>query len=466
MGAVFGVVSTEDCVRDLYYGTDYHSHLGTKIGGMAVLGQDGKINQSIHEIERHPFRAQLEDFFNKTSGKAGIGVISDNEPQPLLIGSRLGNFAIAHVGAVKNLEALTKCAYHELGHFSEVSGGGINPLELVASLIVSGRDFVEGIKEMREKINGSSSLLLLTDKGIIAARDKRGVTPLVIGEKDSAYAVSFETSAFPNLGFKTKRILGPGEIGLINQNGYKQLQEPGNEMNLCAFLYIYYSFPGSNVEGINVERARYECGAMLAERDIADGIEIDFVAGIPDSGTPHAIGYSNRSGKPYMRPFVKYATTWQRSFMPQSQDDRDRIAIMKLIPIPEMIEGKRILFCEDSIVRGTQLKKTIERLWSYNPREIHMRPACPPLTARCKYLNFSRSNKDMELSARRAIEFIEGRTDADIIPYLDENSVQYTRMVERIGKDLKLTSLRFQRREDMIKAIGLPAEKLCLGCWR
>ena len=466
MSAIFGVVGKEECTKDLYYGTDYQSPLGAKFGGLAILDGEGRVRQAIHSIKKNSFRAQLADFYGRFRGRRGIGVISDYEPQPLVIGSHLGDYAIVHVGAVKNIERLVEDAKKGGRHFSEMSNGKINPTELIAALINQGRTFCEGIEIMQKSIEGSSSVALLCNDGVIVARDKYGRTPVVIGKKKGATAVVSESCAFPNLGFEISRFLGSGEIGMINEEGYKQLRKPRAEMKLCTFLHVYYSNPASEVEGINVEIAIYNCGAMHAERDMAEGIDVDFVAGIPDSGTPHAIGYVNRSGKPYKRPYIKFTQTWQRSFMPQEQETRDLVAEMKLIPIPKLIKGNKILFCEDSIVRGTQLKEKIAELFRLGAEEVHTRPACPPLTSLCRYLNFSRSRDEFDLAARRAIRRIEnGSENVDIRPYLDEGSEKYRQMVELIRTDLGLTSLRYQTREDMFKAIGLPAEKLCLGCW-
>jgi len=462
MGGFFGVTSNEDCVQDLFYGTDYQSHLGTKRGGLAVRNS-GDFTRIIHNIENAQFRSKFDDELNKMAGKQGIGVISDYEDQPLIIGSHLGVYAIVTVGVIKNAAHLANEAFKKgKTHFSEMSGDEINPTELVAMLINQGKTFEEGIKNAQESIEGSCSILLLTDNGLYAARDRLGRTPVILGKKNGSHAVTSETCAFPNLGYEIESYIGPGETLLIDKQGYKSVCPPGKKMKICSFLWVYYGYPASHYEGINVEEARYRCGAALADKD---DVEIDVVAGIPDSGTAHAIGYANMSGKPYMRPFVKYTPTWPRSFMPQNQHIRDLVARMKLIPTPELIKDKKLLFCEDSIVRGTQLQDTINRLYDAGAKEIHMRPACPPLIYGCKYLNFSRSRSVMDLAARRAIKEIEG--DSERVPpeYKDCRSKKYCAMVEKIRERLNLTSLKYQELEDLIKAIGLPREKLCTYCW-
>ena len=462
MGGFFGVVSREDCANDLFYGTDYHSHLGTVRGGMTVANSDG-LTRFIHDITNAQFRSKFEDDIGKLHGTRGIGVISDYDDQPLIIGSHLGVYAIVTVGKVVNAEQLARDAFGKRRiHFSEMAGGEINPTELVATLINQESSFAEGIRNAQQAIEGSCSLLILTDEGIYAARDRLGRTPIVLGRKDGAYAATMETSAFPNLQYEIAEYLGPGEVVLIDQDGFHQVQPPGEQMQICAFLWVYYGFPATNYENINVEYVRYRCGAMLARGEDA---EIDLVAGIPDSGTGHAVGYANEARLPYSRPFVKYTPTWPRSFMPQDQRIRDLVARMKLIPIRELIEGKRLLFCEDSIVRGTQLKDTIQRLYEYGAREVHMRPACPPLVFGCPFLNFSRSRSELDLAARKAIEKLEGTSDAHIEQYADESSDKHAAMVEQIRSRLDLTTLRYQTLGDLVKAIGLPKEKLCTYCW-
>ena len=468
MSGIFGVVSEKNCVEDLFYGTDYHSHLGTEFGGMAVLIRGGMPPET-HGISRKPFRPQFEDFVRKTRGKAGIGVISDYERQPLLSESHFGTYAIVHSGKISNLKQLVKEAKANGTNFSQMTGNSVNPVQLITTLISQKGSLVEGIENVWERIEGSSSLMLLRrEKGngvIYVARDNLGRTPVVIGKKKGAMAATLETCALPNLNFEAVHELKPGEIVRLREDGYEQLK-PGNEnMQICSFLCIYFGYPASRYEKINVEESRYRCGAVHGKLDEENRLDLDLVAGIPDSGVGHALGYSEERGIPYKRPFVKYTPTWPRSFMPQDQKVRELVARMKLIPIPELIRGKRLLFCEDSIVRGTQLKDTIKRVRECNSLEIHMRPACPPLIYGCRYLNCSRSKNQNVLAARKAIKKIEGREDYDITPYLDENSQQFAKMVEVIREDLELTSLRYQKLEDMVSAIDLPREKLCLGCW-
>ena len=462
MGGLFGVVSNEDCVSDLFYGTDYHSHLGTARGGLAVKNPEGFI-RFIHNIENAQFRSKFEQDITKMHGTRGIGVISDYDNQPLLIRSHLGKYAIVTVGAIKNADKLVKKAFStRIIHFSGMIEEEINPTELVASLINQELTFEEGIINAQEAIEGSCSLLLLTDKGVYAARDKLGRTPVVIGEKKGSLAVTLETCAFPNLDFEIKKYLGPGEIVLITEEGIEQKKPPGEKMQICGFLWVYYGYPASSYEGLNVESVRNKCGAKLAKND---SIKIDMVAGLPDSGIGHGLGYASEACIPFKRPFVKYTPTWARSFMPQDQTVRDIIARMKLIPISELIEGKKLLFCEDSIVRGTQLKDTIQRLYDFGALEVHMRPACPPLTRGCKFLNFSRSKSELDLAARMAIKEIEGKDDKDLDEYSTEGSEKYKGMIKQISKRLKLTTLKYQKLEDLVEAIGLPKEKICTYCW-
>ncbi len=462
MSGVFGVVSTEDCVPDLFYGTDYHSHLGTVRGGMAVRN-GGHFTRFIHDITNTQFRSKFEDDLPRMAGEGGIGVISDYEDQPLLINSHLGTYAIVTVGKVANLTELVQEALEKRGaHFSEMTGSQVNPTQLVAHLIDQGNSFQEGIAYAQEKIQGSCSVLLLTHEGIYAGRDRVGRTPLILGSKDGARAVTLETCAFPNLGYQVDRYLGPGEVVRFDAQGVETLRPPGPEMKICAFLWIYYGYPASSYEGVNVESVRYRCGEQLAARD---DVEADLVAGIPDSGTAHAIGYANAVGAPFRRPFVKYTPTWPRSFMPQDQRVRDLVARMKLIPVSELIAERRLMLCEDSIVRGTQLKEIIRRVFDYGAREVHMRPACPPLVFGCKFLNFSRSRSEMDLAARRSIVALAGEEPEDLRPYVETGSQAYLAMVEGIRERLGLTSLRYQRLEDMVEAIGLPRDKLCTYCW-
>ncbi len=462
MGGLFGVVSQQDCICDLFYGTDYHCHLGTRRGGLAVSNGEG-LQRVIHDITNSQFRSKFEDDLPSLRGCRGIGVISDYEDQPLIIGSHLGAYAIVTVGAVRNLESLSKRAYERRGvHFSEMSGGEVNPTELVATLISERPTFAEGIQHAQSCIDGSCSLLLLTDEGIYAARDRLGRTPIVLGRKKGSWAASLESCAFPNLGYEVERFLGPGEVVRITEEGFEQIAPPGDRMQICAFLWVYYGYPASSYEEINVEETRYRCGAALARKDDTG---VDMVAGIPDSGTAHAIGYANEAGVPYQRPFVKYTPTWPRSFMPQDQSVRDLVARMKLIPVKSMIKGKRLLFCEDSIVRGTQLKDTIQRLYADGAAEVHMRPACPPLVYGCRFLNFSRSRSELDLAARRAIKELEGQAETGLEEYAQAGSTKYCAMIERIRKRLRLTTLQYQKLEDLVEAIGLPKEKLCTYCW-
>ncbi len=462
MGGFFAVNSKSSCTSDLFFGTDYHSHLGTMRGGMAVKSPKG-IHRVIHDITNSQFRSKFEDDLPGLDGSMGIGIISDYEDQPLIIGSHLGKYAIVTVGVINNIAELVEGVFStRSGHFSEMTGGEVNPTEVVATLINREDSFTAGLAKAQEAIDGSCSVLLLTDEGIYASRDKLGRTPISIGKKNDAMALSFETCAFPNLDFEFIEELGPGEIVRITPEGYDRMKEPGNQMRMCIFLWVYYGFPASCYEGINVEDARNRCGECLAKRD---SIEVDMVAGIPDSGTGHAVGYANYAGIAYRRPFVKYTPTWPRSFMPQKQEMRDLVARMKLIPIRELIQDKRLLFCEDSIVRGTQLQDTVKRLFNAGASEIHMRPACPPLVFGCRYLNFSRSRSLMDLAGRRAIKELEGSGENVPKSYLDHESSDYAEMIERIRRRLGLTSLSYQRLDDLIEAIGLPAEKLCTYCF-
>ncbi len=466
MGGLFGVVSSRECGNDLFFGTDYHSHLGTQRGGLATLGPQG-FTRIIHDITNSPFRTKFEQDIGRMAGNRGIGIISDFDDQPLIIGSHLGTYAIVTVGAVQNRRELADRAFcRRTTHFSEMSGGEINPTELVATLINQEATFADGIQAAQKVICGSCSLLLLTPEGLYAARDRLGRTPVILGQREDgagrAFAAASETSAFPNLGFIPVRDLGPGEIVRITEDGIEAVRPPFARMQICSFLWVYYGYPSSSYEGINVEICRNRCGAALARRDITP---IDFVAGIPDSGTGHAIGYANERRLPYRRPFVKYTPTWPRSFMPQDQSVRDLIARMKLIPIREIIDGQRVVFCEDSIVRGTQLKDIIRRLFVYGAKEVHMRPACPPLIYGCKFLNFSRSRSELDLAGRAAIQELEGRDNVDVREYADPNSDRHHAMVDRVRDRLGLTTLRYQRLEDLVQAIGLPKEKLCTYCW-
>lgn len=465
MSGIFGVAK-EKCMDDLFYGTDYHSHLGTEYGGLVVLNGAGSFQRQIHRISEDPFRAKLEEFRQKFNGDLGIGVICDYEPQPLIINSHLGQYAIVHVGKITNLDELVEKAHRSrTAHFVESSGDKVNPTELVATLINKGDNFVDGIEIMQNSIQGSSSLMLLTKEGIYLARDKYGRTPLVVGKGERGMAATLETTAFPNLDFQISNYLGPGEIGFMTKEKYEQLKKPEDKLQTCAFLWIYYGYPTSDYEDINVEIMRNNSGRIHGKIDENEKLQVDLVAGIPDSGTGHALGYSEERKIPYKRPFVKYTPTWPRSFMPQVQEIRDKVAKMKLIPIPKLIKGKKLLFCEDSIVRATQLKPQIKRLFDIGASEVHMRPACPPLIYTCRYLNFSRSTNEFDLAGKRAIRKLEGE-NANLEPYMDENSEHYKRMVDVVRKEIGLTSLRYQKLDDLVSAIGLPKERLCLGCWR
>ena len=463
MGGFFGVVSKKDCVFDLFFGIDYHSHLGTRRGGMAVYGENG-FDRSIHNIENAPFRTKFEQDVLKMKGNMGIGCISDYEPQPLIVKSHHGTYAITTVSKINNINELQDNLFKTgFSHFLEMSGGDINPTELVASLINTKENLVEGIKYALDSIDGSLTLLLMNEKGIYAARDKYGRTPAVIGHKQDSYAISFESFAYLNLGYNDYKELGPGEICVITNEGVKTLVKPGNKMRICTFLWVYYGYPSSSYEGISVERMRYNCGKYIAKRD---NVEADVVAGVPDSGTAHAVGYSNQSGIPFSRPFIKYTPTWPRSFMPTIQEKRDLIAKMKLIPVHDLIEGKKLLLLDDSIVRGTQMRETTEYLFQSGAKEVHIRSACPPLVYGCKYLNFSRSKSEMELITRRVIAKLEGDvTDEILKQYTDPDSEKYKNMVEAIRKELKFTSLAFNRLDDLKKACEIDEDKLCTYCW-
>jgi len=461
MGGLFGAVSKDDCVMDLYYGTDYHSHLGTKRAGLAVSNNEEFI-RFIHNIENDYFRSKFESDLPKLHGNKGIGVISDTDSQPLIIGSHLGKFSIVTVAKINNINDLAKAAFDGKKNFSEISGNEISPTELVAMLISEQGTFKDGITHAQELIQGSCSMLILTEQGIYAARDKLGRTPVIIGKKDGAYAATSETCALSNLGYEVDRYLGPGEIVFLSPDGVKEIKPAGKKMQVCSFLWVYYGYPASGYEGINVESVRYRCGAMLAENE---EIPIDMVSGIPDSGIGHALGYANKRGIPYNRPYVKYTPTWPRSFMPQNQAQRDLVAQMKLIPIKDLISGQRILFCDDSIVRGTQLKDNVQSLFEAGAREIHMRIACPTLVFPCDFLNFSTSRSTLDLAGRKAIKQIEGTDGGDLSDYATAGTEKNSLMVETIRDTLKLTSLKYQKMDDLVRSIGLPKEKLCTHCW-
>ena len=466
MGGFFAAASKDDCVFDLFYGIDYHSHLGTRRAGMAVYDEENGFDRAIHNIENAPFRTKFSSESNSMRGKLGIGCISDFEPQPVLVRSQHGTFAITTVGKINNSEEIVEKIIKQRVHFFELGSGEINQTELVAAIINQKDNFIDGIKYAQEIIDGSMSMLILTPKGIYAARDKLGRTPIVLGKKDDGYCASFESFAYLNLGYKDYRELGPGEIAVINSDGVKTLAAPGKDMKICTFLWIYYGYPSSSYEGVNVEDARYKCGKHLARRD-GGNVSPDLVAGIPDSGTAHAIGYSNESGVKFSRPFVKYTPTWPRSFMPTHQNKRNLIAKMKLIPIHDLIDGKSLLLIDDSIVRGTQLRETTEFLYESGAKEVHIRTGCPPLLYGCKYLNFSRSTSEMELITRRVIKELEGGDpdDATLAEYADPNSEKYKTMVQKIGETLHFTTLRYHRLDDMLDSVGIDPSKLCTYCW-
>jgi len=464
MSGFFGVVSKEDCVFDVFFGTDYHSHLGTRRAGMVVYNEKDGFDKALHNIENSPFRTKFDKDSNTMKGNMGIGCISDYEAQPMLLRSRHGTYAITTVGRINNAEYIVSEILKGTSHFFEMSNGEINPTELTAAIINQKDNIIDGIRYAQEIIDGSMSMLLLTPMGIYASRDKLGRTPIVIGEKANGYCACFESFAYHSLGYHDYKELGPGEIVVMTPEEVKTLVSPGKDMKICTFLWVYYGYPASSYEGITVEKMRYNCGSLLAKRD---DVEPDIVAGIPDSGIAHAIGYANESGIPYSRPFVKYTPTWSRSFMPSNQSKRNLIAKMKLIPIRDLIRDKSLLLIDDSIVRGTQLRETTEFLYESGAKEVHIRPACPPLLFGCKYVNFSRSNSDMELITRRVIAKLEGdNPDIETLKkYADPDTPEYQRMVDMICKELHFTTLRYHRLDDMIEATGLPREKLCTYCW-
>lgn len=464
MGGFFGAVSREDCVFDLFFGVDYHSHLGTRRAGMAVYDKDTGFDKAIHNIENAPFRTKFTKESNDMHGQMGIGCISDFEAQPILVRSHHGTFAVATVGKINNIDKLVDEIIKNNTHFFEMHNGDINQTELVAALINQKENFIDGIRYAQKAVDGSISILALTPKGIYAARDLLGRTPISIGEKENGYCASFESFAYLNLGYKNYKELGPGEVVFMDENGVKTLITPGDKMRICTFLWIYYGYPSASYEGISVEKMRYNCGKALARRD---NVKPDVIAGVPDSGIAHAIGYSNETGIPYSRPFIKYTPTWPRSFMPTTQTKRNLIAKMKLIPIPDLIKDKSLLLIDDSIVRGTQLRETTEYLFESGAREVHIRPACPPLFYGCKYLNFSRSTSDMDLITRRVITELEGREPDDemIKEYADPDSEKYQKMIDVICKQLHFTSLRYHRLDDMIESVGIDKDKLCTYCW-
>ena len=465
MGGFFGVAAKEDCVFDLFFGTDYHSHLGTRRAGMAVYSKEEGYNRAIHNIENAPFRTKFDKDVNEMRGNLGIGCISDFEPQPLMVRSHHGTYAITTVGKINNTDAIIKDLFAKgHSHFLEMSGGDINATELVAAIVNQKDNLVEGIQYAQEIIEGSMTLLIMTPKGIYAARDKMGRTPVAVGKKEGAYCVSFESFAYLNLGYEPERELGPGEIVVVTPEEVRTLAAPGKDMKICTFLWVYYGYPSSVYEGVSVEQMRCNCGACMAKRD---DVTPDTVAGVPDSGIAHAVGYANESGIPFSRPFIKYTPTWPRSFMPTIQDTRNLIAHMKLIPIHELIQGKSLLLMDDSIVRGTQLRETTEFLYESGAKEVHIRPACPPLVYGCKYLNFSRSKSDMDLITRKVIQKLEGPDVSDEIlqEYTDPSSEKYEIMVEEIRKELNFTSLKFNRLDGLLDSVGIDPDHLCTYCW-
>ena len=469
MGGFFGITSKNDCMMDVFFGVDYHSHLGTRRGGMAAYDKEIGLQRKIHNIENAPFRTKFEHIFEEMQGTSAIGCISDSDPQPMLVRSKLGTFAISTVGIINNAQELIDLCLQNGDHFDAMTGGKINTTELAAALIGHKDSFKEGIQYAQSVIDGTANILILTDKGnLIAARDRMGRIPVQIGKDENGYCASFEEFAFTKLGFEKVKELGPGEIVELTPDSMVQLAAPGEEMRVCAFLWSYYGYPTSTYEGVNVEAMRYRNGASIAEQDIMRGIcaDIDYVGGVPDSGTPHAIGYANRFGKPFARAFIKYTPTWARSFTPARQADRNKIAKMKQIPVHELITGKNLLFVDDSIVRGTQLQETVEFLYENGAKNVHMRSACPPIMYGCKYLNFSRSTSDMDLISRRTILELEGEEGLNHIEeYADSTTERGKAMSETICKKFKFASLGFQTVEGVIDSIGIDRCKLCTYCW-
>jgi amidophosphoribosyltransferase len=461
MSGFFGAISKSNCVEDVFYGTDYHSHLGTKRAGMVFIVPGKGFRRSIHSLENAYFRSKFEEEIKEFSGNSGLGVISDTDPQPILFNSHLGRFAIVTVSRLVNLTEIEEYFLDKKIHFTENFEGNINPTEVVANLICEKDSFVSGIENVYEKIKGSCSILILTENGIIAARDKLGRTPVVVGKKDEAFAVAIESCSFPNIGYELNYFLGPSEIVLIKSDRFEQLRKPADKMQICSFLWVYYGYPPSYYEGINVDECRYRCGAALAKRD---NVQADFVCGVPDSGVGHALGYGNEKRIPYKRAYTKYTPTWPRSFMPQNQEERDLVAKMKLIPNRAVIEGKKMVFLDDSIVRGTQLKDNTIDLRKSGAAEVHMRIACPPLLFPCDFLNFSQSRSPLELAGRKAINQLEGE-ETNLREYADPDSEKHREMVAKVAENLDLDSLMYQRLDDLVSAIGLPKEKLCTHCW-
>ncbi len=469
MGGFFGIASHHDCMMDVFFGVDYHSHLGTRRGGMAAWDKEIGLQRKIHSIENSPFRTKFEHIFDEMQGTSVIGCISDSDPQPLLIRSKLGTFALTTVGIVNNAQQLIQDYLDHGGHFDAMTGGKVNSNELIASLICLKSNFVEGIQFVQQVVEGTANILILTDEGhLIAARDKLGRIPVQIGNNEDGWCASFEEFAFTKLGFEKVCELGPGEIVELTPDGMTQLAAPGKDMRMCAFLWSYYGYPTSTYEGINVEAMRYRNGAAIAERDMEQGrtMQIDYVGGVPDSGTPHAIGYANRTGKAFARAFIKYTPTWSRSFTPAKQSDRKKVAKMKQIPVHELIKDKHLLFVDDSIVRGTQLQETVDFLYENGAKSVHMRSACPPIMYGCKYLSFSRSTSDMDLISRRVIVELEGEEGLKHIEeYADGNTERGKAMRAAIRDKFKFDSLGFQTVDGVVKAIGLDPCKLCTYCW-
>ena len=470
MGGFFGAALKSDCMVDVFFGVDYHSHLGTRRGGLAAYDDQIGLQREIHNIENSPFRTKFENIFDEMKGCSAIGCISDTDPQPLLIRSSLGTYAICTVGRINNAEVLIEnYLSNSGGHFDAMTGGNINSTELTAALINQKRDFAEGIKFAQEQIEGSASILILKEDGsIIAARDKMGRIPVLIGKSEEGCCVSFESFAYKKLGYDDEKELGPGEIVEITADGVRQLAPPGVEMRICSFLWTYYGYPTSNYEGVNVEAMRYRNGEIMARHDmkVNNAENLDYVGGVPDSGTPHAIGYANESHIPFARPFIKYTPTWPRSFMPTNQRERDKVAKMKQIPIHELIEGKKLLFVDDSIVRGTQLRETVEFLYGNGAKAVHMRSACPPIMYGCKYLNFSSSESEMELISRRVILELEGEEGLNYLEeYSDTNTDRGQDLRKAIADKFNFASLEFQSLEGLVEAVGIEPCKLCTYCW-
>ena len=463
MGGFFGTISTKDCVNDLFYGTDYNSHLGTKRAGLVTYDEEKGFSRSIHSLERHYFRSRFEDELESFKGNQGVGVISDTDPQPIIVNSHLGRYAVVTVAKINNQREIADELLAARMHFSELSANTINQTELVALLINMGNTFVEGINKVYQKIDGSCSMLILTENGIIAARDALGRTPIVIGQKEGAYAVSSETTSFPNLDYKIVRDLGPGEIVRLTSTGVEVLQNPLSRCQICAFLWVYYGFPASDYEGINTEFVREKNGQRMGEKDTE--LEADLVCGIPDSGVGMALGYADGKKIPYKRAVLKYTPTWPRSFTPGNQNRRDLVARMKLIPNPAILKGQRIVFCDDSIVRGTQLRDNVRTFFENGAKEVHVRISCPPLVYGCRYIGFTSSKSDLELITRRIIKDFEGDDSKNLKQYATTGTPEYQRMVQEIGRRLGLTSVKFATLEDLIESIGIPKERLCTHCF-